>query len=305
MAKGITQEQVNGAVDALIAAGERPTIERVRAHLGTGSPDTVNRMLDVWWRALGPRLAAQQTKVLLPDAPASVAKAATDLWLAALEQARAEADREMKADVVAFTKMRESLALRRQEVETQLEAHVATTAAALQAQQLAETRLQDLQRLVDQQAASLEDLQHRHDQAVAGQAALTEKLDAARAFLAAAQEKATTERVALETAHRAAEDRWLREVDRARQDETKLTTRLQQVERAGEVAAKKAAAQISELTSQLRQQERNDAAKSARLAALEGQLDRVHAQLHDRLATATRKPAAVARKIAKPRRTSA
>lgn len=48
MARGITQEQVNSAIEQLLLSGERPTIERVRAALGTGSPNTLTRMLDVW-----------------------------------------------------------------------------------------------------------------------------------------------------------------------------------------------------------------------------------------------------------------
>ncbi|WP_329955237.1 DNA-binding protein [Xanthomonas albilineans] len=39
------------------AAGERPTVERIRAHLGTGSPNTVVRWLDTWWQGLGDRIA--------------------------------------------------------------------------------------------------------------------------------------------------------------------------------------------------------------------------------------------------------
>lgn len=48
MARGITQDQVNRAADAIMAAGENPTVEKVRAELGTGSPNTVTRMLDTW-----------------------------------------------------------------------------------------------------------------------------------------------------------------------------------------------------------------------------------------------------------------
>lgn len=54
MARGVTQEQVNDAVEQLLLEGERPTIERVRAVLGTGSPNTLTRMLDHWWKGLGP-----------------------------------------------------------------------------------------------------------------------------------------------------------------------------------------------------------------------------------------------------------
>lgn len=46
MARGITESDVHAAADQLVAAGERPTIERIRAHLGTGSPNTVLRWLE-------------------------------------------------------------------------------------------------------------------------------------------------------------------------------------------------------------------------------------------------------------------
>ncbi len=58
MAKGITQDQVDTAADALVTSGERPTVERIRAFLGTGSPNTVTRMLEGWWQSLGRRLTA-------------------------------------------------------------------------------------------------------------------------------------------------------------------------------------------------------------------------------------------------------
>ncbi|PPU41477.1 DNA-binding protein [Xanthomonas hortorum] len=43
MARGITESDVNDAADALVADGERPTAERIRAHLGTSQPNTVVR----------------------------------------------------------------------------------------------------------------------------------------------------------------------------------------------------------------------------------------------------------------------
>jgi len=39
MPKGITQEQVIAAADALVAAGEQTTFEKIRAQLGAGSPN--------------------------------------------------------------------------------------------------------------------------------------------------------------------------------------------------------------------------------------------------------------------------
>lgn len=73
MPRGITQDQVNQAADAITAAGERPTVERIRAHLGTGSPNTVTRMLDVWRQGLAERL---QQASLLPELPGEMGSGA-------------------------------------------------------------------------------------------------------------------------------------------------------------------------------------------------------------------------------------
>lgn len=48
MRTGITQEQVNSAAYAILGAGENPTVEKIRASLATGSPNTVTRMLEAW-----------------------------------------------------------------------------------------------------------------------------------------------------------------------------------------------------------------------------------------------------------------
>lgn len=58
MPKDISETDVHQAADALVAQGERPTIERIRAHLGTGSPNTVTRWLETWWQRLDERLRA-------------------------------------------------------------------------------------------------------------------------------------------------------------------------------------------------------------------------------------------------------
>lgn len=70
----------------LAANGERPTVERIRAHLGTGSPNTVTRWLETWWKNLGPRLQPKRSD--LKDAPAVLAELAGQWWALALEHAR-------------------------------------------------------------------------------------------------------------------------------------------------------------------------------------------------------------------------
>ena len=51
--RGVRPIDVEQAADALLRAGERPTIEKVRARLGTGSPNTINPLLDLWWKKIG------------------------------------------------------------------------------------------------------------------------------------------------------------------------------------------------------------------------------------------------------------
>lgn len=44
--RGVQIDEVWAAADAVLAQGSRPTIERIRVHLGRGSPNTVAPMLD-------------------------------------------------------------------------------------------------------------------------------------------------------------------------------------------------------------------------------------------------------------------
>ena len=55
--RGVQLEEVVEAADALLVRGSKPTIERVRQHLGGGSPNTVSPLLDVWFERLSPRAA--------------------------------------------------------------------------------------------------------------------------------------------------------------------------------------------------------------------------------------------------------
>lgn len=55
-ARGVQEDEVWGAADAVLASGERPTIERVRQFLGRGSPNTVGPMLEAWYGSLAQRL---------------------------------------------------------------------------------------------------------------------------------------------------------------------------------------------------------------------------------------------------------
>src|SRR5690625_4142636 len=68
MARGLAGNDVHAAAGALADAGERPTVERIRAHLGTGSPNAVTRWLETWWQGLGQRLQANRARLEVPEA---------------------------------------------------------------------------------------------------------------------------------------------------------------------------------------------------------------------------------------------
>jgi Plasmid replication region DNA-binding N-term len=92
--RGVRAIDVEQAAEALLRAGERPTIEKVRKRLGSGSPNTINPLLDTWWKKIGGRL---QTKspAALERVPELVAHVAEALWLQALEEGRRRAQAEL------------------------------------------------------------------------------------------------------------------------------------------------------------------------------------------------------------------
>jgi Plasmid replication region DNA-binding N-term len=92
--RGITQSDVSHAADSLLRAGERPTIDKVRAKIGKGSPNTINPMLDAWWKTLSARL--DSGPAALHRLPETVAHVAEALWMQALDEGRRRAHLELK-----------------------------------------------------------------------------------------------------------------------------------------------------------------------------------------------------------------
>jgi hypothetical protein len=284
MARGITQDQVNAAIDALVGAGERPTIERVRTALGTGSPNTLTRMLDIWWAQLHDRLTRQQVKLVVPDAPEDVAVAATRLWQLALEHAGVKAEQGMAAQREALARDQAALSASTASWEQRLQEAAAAVATADRDRDAADSRLRDLQRLLDRQVTQLADQQSRLSQAMVQAEDLSKRLEASQQALLAARSEAAADRSSLEASHRAAEDRWMQEVDKARQDEAKTAARLHHVESAAKAIGEKAAAETAQHLAQLRKTEQDVARKDARILVLEEQLERMHGQLSTALA---------------------
>jgi hypothetical protein len=105
-AGGIRQSDVSHAADTLLRAGNRPTVEKVRANLGRGSPNTINPLLDAWWKTLSARLDAGPAALhRLPETIAHIAEA---LWMQALEEGKRRALLEQRdsARLAEFDKQR-------------------------------------------------------------------------------------------------------------------------------------------------------------------------------------------------------
>ncbi|MHB1991400.1 DNA-binding protein [Metallibacterium scheffleri] len=261
MAKGITQEQVSAAADALVTAGERPTVEKIRAQLGTGSPNTVTRMLDTWRGALATRLSQV---LALPDVPADVGQAFTEVWRLAMTHAESLAQAALAHEQNALLAAQSSLTQERKLWDIGIAEAQAQAQSADQARQVAETRLADMQRLVEQQASQVAELAQQRDDWQRRAEQLDEAFEAHKS-------SATAERETQAAHVRAVEDRAHAEIDRAREETKTLQAALRQKER----EASAAAARLEKALDSARAAEHRATEQGTRAKTLEQQLARM------------------------------
>lgn len=131
MPRGISETDVWNACDALLLEGARPTIERVRQKIGSGSPNTVSPFLETWFKHLGGRIKDPGGFSAPVDVPDPVLQAAKHFWEAALAQTRLDFD----------ARLRDGLASAVANVEAEKERAAQSSAAAFEATAKA-TRLQ-------------------------------------------------------------------------------------------------------------------------------------------------------------------
>jgi chromosome segregation ATPase len=168
MPRGIQEQDVWQAADALLLEGARPTIERVRQKIGSGSPNTVSPFLETWFKHLGGRIKDPGAFAAPPDVPEPVLQAARHFWETALAQTRADFDE----------RLRDGLASAVANVEAEKEKAAQAGAAAFEATAKA-TKLQ----------GQLAEQGRLLDQAQQDLAAERARLDEVRAALAAANER--------------------------------------------------------------------------------------------------------------------
>ena len=217
--RGIQEADVWAAADALIAQGLRPTIERVRQHIGRGSPNTVSPMLEAWFATLGARLGVAEGGAEPADeVPEPVRAAAQQMWQQALEQAKDAAQLLLQAREEAMAVAEKTLAANEQHLVQREEAMHQQKKSMDDAMKLARTQAQELSRRLDEMQQLL---QERESQIQALRNEVGEKnrlrendhQQHAEALQAASQER---QRLAEQFAGN--ERRMLAELDRARQD---------------------------------------------------------------------------------------
>jgi chromosome segregation ATPase len=168
MPRGIQEQDVWQAADALLLEGARPTIERVRQKIGSGSPNTVSPFLETWFKHLGGRIKDPGAFAAPPDVPEPVLQAARHFWETALAQTRADFDE----------RLRDGLASAVANVEAEKEKAAQAGAAAFEATAKA-TKLQ----------GQLAEQSRQFDQTQQDLAAERARLDEVRAALAAVNER--------------------------------------------------------------------------------------------------------------------
>ncbi|WP_440466134.1 plasmid replication region [Pseudomonas sp. YH-1] len=265
MAVGVPETDVFAAADAVLARGERPTVERVRLELGRGSPARVGALLDQWWDQLAQRLRGE---IRLPGLPAEVAHAFVAVWQQAMQLADGVAEQALAQRRAVLETERLRVAAVEEEARQAAAQARQQAAAAQAAQRAAETRLADLERLLEQRQAQLDDLQNRC-------AALTEERQVAlhetstlRQEMQVAQQQLTQERESSASYVRGVEERAHREVDRAREESRGLAAQLKAVGKQHDQLRQR----LDTALAQLSAAQQLAAAESARASTLAQQL---------------------------------
>ncbi|MDR0188953.1 DNA-binding protein [Pseudomonas yamanorum] len=223
MAVGVPENDVFTAADAVLARGERPTVERVRLELGRGSPARVGALLDQWWEQLAERLRGEMR---LPGLPAEVAQAFIAIWQQATTLAQGVAEQSLASQRQVLADEREQVAA--QEVRARLDAAQARqqAAEALAARQVTETRLGDLEQLLVQRQAQIDDLRQQRQELLGQRDEAREQLVECRQHQQNTRLQAEEAREAQQRYTRDVEDRAYREIDRAREESKGLAAQL-------------------------------------------------------------------------------
>lgn len=286
MAVGVPETDVFAAADAVLARGERPTVERVRIELGRGSPARVGQLLEQWWEQLAQRLKGH---ALLPELPGEVAQAFAEAWRLALAHADTTAQAALTDQHDRLFAEQTSLTQERKLWEIALTAARADLAEGTSKLAQAELQLAERQGLVEQLAAQVADVRQQRDHLQGQLEHRQSELDALRVEHAAAQSHI-----------RAVEDRAHQQVDQARQEIKALGQQQERTRREHVKQVVELTAQRDALQSAVRTAEQAAAHQAGQVAALEAAVNQWRREQTASPKRAARKAAPTS--TAKPRR---
>lgn len=237
--RGVQQDEIWAAADALIAEGLRPTIERVRQKLGRGSPNTVSPMLEAWFATLGKRLGVTEQQNDLKGVPPILNQSITKIWEIALLEAHKEAGQ-------SVAQVNEALALERAELDER-EAKLAQRDLVLNERELASnnalelanrqfselsTRFTEIQNQLQQREIELLELRAEHASLRSSNQSDIRKHEETVKFL-------NQERQQLEERNDLNHRRLLQDLDRSRQEVKQAKTETDESEQRSENVRKK------------------------------------------------------------------
>jgi chromosome segregation ATPase len=222
--RGITENDVWQACDALLLEGARPTIERVRQKIGRGSPNTVSPHLDAWFRRLGGRLQSPEALAASTALPEPVQVAAARLWEVAQAETRSDFDQRLQAamaEAVAHIEAEKARSAQAEASTSEVNAHL----HRLKAELIASNSALESEKWVHASTAAhlqgarqqIEDLKSRLDSAQQAFSALTAQV---QVEVAAAHERSA-----------GAERRAAMEIDGERTMRSKAEKRMEALER--------------------------------------------------------------------------
>jgi DNA repair exonuclease SbcCD ATPase subunit len=265
MAVGVPENEVFAAADAVLARGERPTVERVRLELGRGSPARVGGLLDQWWARLAERLSGETR---LPGLPGEVAQAFVAVWQQAIHLAQGVAEQALSEQRQVLDAERERVAAVEDLARKDAAQYRQQAAEAVAGRQAVESRLVDLELLLVQRQTQIEDLQQQRESLLHERREVQQHSQTLQQELQALWLKAEQERVAQEAYIRGVEDRAHREVDHAREEGKAITAELKSVGRHVEQLQRR----LESIQNELSQTQQRAAVQQARADTLEQQL---------------------------------
>ncbi|MBX7276737.1 DNA-binding protein [Pseudomonas sp. ERGC3:05] len=282
MAVGVPENDVFAAADAVLARGERPTVDRVRLELGRGSPARVGGLLDIWWARLAERLRGQTR---LPTLPAEVSQAFVAVWQQATLMAQGVAEQTLAEQRQVLQVERDLLAADEDQARQDLAKGRQEVLDAVAGRQAAESRLADLDLLLAQRQTQIEELQQQRDVLLRERHDNQQQNQALQQDLQALREKHEQDRTAQDTYLRGVEDRAHREIDRAREESKIAVIQLKAASRKNDELQRKLESSQSELS----QAQQRTAAQLARAETLEQQLNQMRQVPESKLKTRARK----------------